>query len=224
MGKRRRERRTFLGRLRQVFLTGVVIITPLIITLWVLTILFDLIHGLSTPFILRILRILRVPLVDDPAFATYVVPLIGISATLLVIVLVGVVATNLLGRRFVAAFDQLMLRIPLIKGIYGGTRQLLDAFSMKTGGFQRVVAVEYPRPGIFTIGFVAREGATLMTQGRGHLPGLTLIFLPTTPNPTSGWLAAVPEKDIIPLDLTVEEGIKLVVSGGIVVPPGWETR
>jgi uncharacterized membrane protein len=225
LGKRRRERRTFLGRLRQVFLTGVVIITPLIITLWVLTILFDLVHGLSTPFILRILRILRVPLVDDPAFATYVVPLIGISATLLVILLVGVLATNLLGRRFVSAFDQLMLRIPLIKGIYGGTRQLLDAFSMKTGGFRRVVAVEYPRPGILTIGFVAREGATLeATQGRGHLPGLALIFLPTTPNPTSGWLAAVPEKDIIPLDLTVEEGIKLVVSGGIVVPPGWETR
>lgn len=200
-----------------------VITTPLIITLWVLTILFNLVHGLSTPLILRVLRMLHVPLVEDPAFATYVAPLIGFSATLVVILLVGFLATNLLGRRFVKSFDQLMLRIPLIKGIYGGTRQLLDAFSMKTGTFQRVVAVEYPRPGILTIGFVAREGATLKSpEGRVRLRDHTLVFLPTTPNPTSGWLAAVPDKEVIPLDMTVEEGIKMVVSGGIVVPSGWE--
>jgi uncharacterized membrane protein len=206
-----------------VFLTGMVITTPLIITLWVLTILFNLVHGLSTPLILRVLRMLHVPLVEDPAFATYVAPLIGFSATLVVILLVGFLATNLLGRRFVKSFDQLMLRIPLIKGIYGGTRQLLDAFSMKTGTFQRVVAVEYPRPGILTIGFVAREGATLKSpEGRVRLRDHTLVFLPTTPNPTSGWLAAVPDKEVIPLDMTVEEGIKMVVSGGIVVPSGWE--
>lgn len=201
-----------------------VIITPLIITLWVLTILFNLVHGLSTPLILRVFRMLHVPLVEDPAFATYVAPLIGFSATLVVILLVGFLATNLLGRRFVKSFDQLMLRIPLIKGIYGGTRQLLDAFSMKTGTFQRVVAVEYPRQGVLTIGFVAREGATLKsTEGGARLRDLTLVFLPTTPNPTSGWLAAVPDKEVIPLDVSIEEGIKLVVSGGIVLPSGWES-
>src|SRR5262249_54455593 len=129
----------------------------------------------------------------------------------------------LIGRQIVAAFDRLMLRIPLIKGIYGATRQLMDAFDSKSAAFQRVVAVEYPRPGVFTIGFTAREGAALRTtDGRRSLPGYTLVFLPTTPNPPSGWLAAVPDRDVIPLDMSVEEGLKTIVSGGLVLPEGWD--
>jgi uncharacterized membrane protein len=216
---------TRLGRLRQGFFTGLAIVTPLVFTLWVLNILFGLVHGFSTPFILRILRLWGVPLVNDPAFTTYVAPLIGALVTLLLILLLGLFATNFLGRRIVGAFDRLMLRIPVIKGIYGAARQLLDAFKTTSTTFQRVVAVEYPRPGILTVGFVARDGAVLRTTGEPRrLPGRTLVFLPTTPNPTSGWMAAVPDDEVIPLDLTVEEGIKLVVSGGIVLPPGWDGR
>ncbi len=223
--RRRREDQTWIGRVRRVFFTGLVIILPLVITIWLLRILFDLVHGFSTPIILHILRLLRVPLVDDPAFAGYAAPLIGLLATVLVILLVGVLATNLLGRRLVEAFDGLMLRIPLIKGIYGGARQLLDAFNQKTSSFQRVVVVEYPRPGIYTVGFVTRDAATLQPAGGGKaMPGYTLVFLPTTPNPTSGWLAVVPESEVIPLDVSVEEGLKMIVSGGLVIPPGWVAR
>jgi uncharacterized membrane protein len=205
-----------------VFLTGLVIILPLVITIWLLRILFNLVHGVSTPVILRILDLLRLPLVDDPAFATYLAPLIGLAATVLVILLVGLLAANFLGRRFLAAFDRMMLRIPLIKGIYGAARQLLDALNRKTDTFQRVVMVEYPRPGVYTIGFLARGDATIRLSGdRKGMPGYSLVFLPTTPNPTSGWLAAVPDRDVIPLEMSLEDGIKTIVSGGLVLPASW---
>ena len=201
------------------------IILPLFITIWMLRILFNLVHGVSTPFILRILKLLRAPLVDDPAFSGYIAPLIGVTATLILIVLVGLLAANFLGQRFVRAFDRLMLRIPLIKAIYGASRQLLDALSSKTSNFQRVVAVEYPRAGVYTIGFLVKQDATLRVSGQaGKIAGQSLVFLPTTPNPTSGWLAVVPDRDVVPLDMTIEEGIKTVVSGGLVLPPGWEQR
>jgi uncharacterized membrane protein len=224
VARRRRGPKTRLGRLRQNFLTGLFIVTPLVITVWVLNLLFGLVHGLSTPLILNILRLLHVDIVDDPAFASYVAPLIGMTVTLALILGVGFLATNLLGRRVVEAFDQVMLRIPVIKSIYGGTRQILDAFNATGGSFSRVVAVEYPRPGIHTLGFVARERTTIRPAEGRPMADQALVFLPTTPNPTSGWLAVIPTKDLIPLDLSVEEGIKIVVSGGIVVPPGWEGK
>jgi uncharacterized membrane protein len=204
------------------FLTGLVIILPLVITVWLLRVLFGIVQAVSTPFILRLLGLLRVPLVDDPAFSTYLAPLIGLVVTLILILLVGALTTNLLGRQIVASFDRLMLRIPLIKGIYGAARQLLDALNRKTDSFQRVVMVEYPRAGVYTLGFMARENATLRAAGRHRsLPGHTLVFLPTTPNPTSGWLVAVPDRDVIPLDMSIEDGIKTIVSGGLVLPPEW---
>lgn len=190
-----------------------------------LRILFNLVHGVSTPFILRILGLLHAPLVDDPAFSGYIAPVIGLVATLSLIVLVGLSTANFLGQRIVREFDRLMLRIPVIKAIYGGTRQLLDALDSKNSNFQRVVMVEYPRTGVYTIGFLAKQDATLVVSEKGRsIEGHSLVFLPTTPNPTSGWLAAVPAREVIPLEMSIEEGIKTIVSGGLVIPPGWERR
>ncbi len=214
--------RTFWGRIRGLFLTGLAIILPLIITIWVLRLLFDLVHGITTPLILRILTLLPFPYIDDPAFTTYAAPLIGFVITLFLVILVGALATNLLGRQIVTAFDRLMLRIPVIKGIYGAARQLLDAFHAKSHSFQRVVAVEYPSRGIYTLGFVTRDSTTVHSAGgERDLHGHALIFLPTSPNPTSGWLVAVPGDRMVPLDMTVEEGAKMIVSGGLVVPQRW---
>jgi uncharacterized membrane protein len=190
-----------------------------------LRILFNLVHGVSTPFILRVLGLLHAPLVDDPAFSGYIAPVIGLVATLSLIVLVGLSTANFLGQRIVREFDRLMLRIPVIKAIYGGTRQLLDALDSKNSNFQRVVMVEYPRTGVYTIGFLAKQDATLVVSEKGgSIKGHSLVFLPTTPNPTSGWLAAVPAREVIPLEMSIEEGIKTIVSGGLVIPPGWERR
>ena len=225
MARRRREDRTFWGRLRRLFLTGLAIIFPLAVTVWLLKILFRFVHGISTPFILNVLGLLHAPLVDDPAFVTYLAPLIGMTLTVLLVILVGALTTNLFGRRIVAAFDRMMLRLPLIKSIYGSARQLLDAFSQKTASFQRVVAIEYPRKGVYTVGFVTRGQATLHpADGSGPMSGYTLVFMPTTPNPTSGWLAVVPDDQVIPLDVSIEDGVKLIVSGGLVIPTSWVVR
>lgn len=210
--------RTIWTRLRQLFLTGLAITLPLIITIWLLRILFEMVHRISTPALLGLIRLLSPRFAEDPAFATYVAPLIGVVLTALLILLVGALTTNLLGRRIVASFDRLIMRLPLVRGIYGGARQLLDAFRSKPSSFQKVVAVEYPRAGVYTIGFVTHERVELRSAGGGGLKGGSFVFLPTVPNPTSGWLVLVPDDDLVQLDMSIEDGFKLILTGGLVVP------
>jgi uncharacterized membrane protein len=211
-------RRKVWARLRQLFLTGLVLTLPLIITIWLLRILFEMVHAVSTPVILGFLRLALPRWAEDPAFATYFAPLFGIVLTALLIFLIGGLTTNLLGRRIVEAFDRLVIRLPLVGGIYGGARQLLDAFRSKPSSFSNVVAVEYPRPGVYTIGFVTHEHAALRAASGAPIEGYSFVFLPTTPNPTSGWMALVRDDEVVQLDMSVEEGLKLILSGGLVPP------
>jgi len=210
--------RTIWARLRQIFFTGLAITLPLIITIWLLRVLFEMVHTISTPALLGLVRLISPRYAENPAFATYFAPFIGIVLTALLILLIGGLTTNLLGRRIVAAFDRLIMRLPLVRGIYGGARQLLDAFRTKPSSFQRVVAVEYPRPGVHTVGFVTHEQAALKTTGGGAMNGCSFVFMPTSPNPTSGWLVLVPDDDMVQLDMSIEEGFKLILSGGLVLP------
>lgn len=212
-------RRGFFARLRQAFVTGLIITLPLIITVWLLGILLRLVEAVSTPLLLGLLGIAWPALAADPALTRWVVPVVGLLATSAVILAVGVLATNFIGRRMVEAFDRLMMRVPVVKGIYGAARQLLDAFGSKTSSFRRVVAIEYPRPGIWTIGFLTQSATRIGREGAPPIEGVSMIFLPTTPNPTSGWLAVVPDDQVIDLDLSIEDGVKLIVSGGLVAPP-----
>ena len=207
-----------MARLRQAFLTGLAIVLPLTITVWVLGLLVRLLEGLSSPVLLAVLRVLQPDLAADAAIATWVVPIVGVLLTFVLVVLVGALAGNFAGRRLVAAFERLMLRVPVVKGIYGAARQLIDAFSRKDEVFRRVVAVEYPRPGIWTIGFLTQSGASMPRGDGPPLSDVSLVFLPTTPNPTSGWLAVVPDRQVVPLAMSIEDGVKLIVSGGLVAP------
>lgn len=210
--------RSVWARLRQLFFTGLAITLPLIITIWLLRILFEMVHGISTPVLLGLIRLLSPRYAENPAFATYFAPFIGILLTALLILLVGSLTTNLLGRRIVDSFDRLIMRLPLVRGIYGGARQLLDAFRSKPSSFQKVVAVEYPRAGVYTVGFVTHEHAGLRSAGGATLNGYSFVFLPTSPNPTSGWLALVRDDDLVQLDMSIEDGFKLILSGGLVLP------
>jgi uncharacterized membrane protein len=207
-----------LQRARGALLTGLVIILPLIITLWLLGLLFRMVEATSSPFILSILQVVRPELADEPAIVRFAVPVVGILLTFVLIMVVGALTTNLLGQRIVDAFDRLMMRLPLVKSIYGAARQLLDAFSRKNGSFRRVVLVEYPRPGVYTLGFLTQSGAELTRQDGPPLRGCSLVFLPTSPNPTSGWLALLPDDKVVPLEMSIEDGVKLIVSGGLVMP------
>ncbi|MDX1390385.1 MAG: DUF502 domain-containing protein, partial [Acidobacteriota bacterium] len=150
--------------------------------------------------------------------------IVGLVVTVAVIYGIGVLGGNLIGRRIVSAFERLVLRIPLVKGIYGAARQLLDAFTATgTQTFSKVVLLEYPRPGLWVVGFVTREqvhGA----DDAAPLGGVVPVFLPTTPNPTSGWMVLISRKDLLVLDMSIEEAVKLIVSGGIVGPDDLATR
>jgi uncharacterized membrane protein len=205
-----------LARLRQLFLTGLILVLPMMITVWLLVILVRLVEGLSSPLLLAILRLARPGFAENPAVLTWVVPILGVFVTVGLVLLVGALASNFIGRKVVEGFERLMLRLPMVKWIYGPARQLLDAFGNQGAAFRRVVAVEYPRPGVFTIGFVTRSDTVLPREGDEPLRDMSLVFLPTTPNPTNGWLVVVPNEQVVPLDMSVEDGIKLIVSGGLV--------
>ncbi len=206
-----------LGHVRGRIGSGLLIVLPLLITIWLLNILFQVIHRYATPGVLAALRALGAPGLDRWP-ARFVVPLVGVVLTLGLIYLAGLFAGNLVGRRVVALFEAAMLRIPLIKGIYGAARQLLDAVSL-TGKrpFSRVVLVEFPRLGVFTVGFVTQERAHRIAGPNGDAVAVP-VFVPTAPNPTSGWVLFVPADELVDLDLTVEQGLTLIVSGGIVSP------
>jgi uncharacterized membrane protein len=204
------------ARLRHLFFTGLIIILPMMITVWLLAILVRLVEGVSSPVLLAILRLVRPDVAEEAAIVRWVVPILGVVVTIGLVLLVGALASNFMGRKVVEAFERLMLRLPVVKGIYGSARQLIDAFSSTNAAFRRVVAIEYPRAGVYTIGFLTQSDATVAREGDAPLRDMSLVFLPTTPNPTSGWLAVVPNDQVVPLEMSIEEGVKLIVSGGLV--------
>ena len=204
---------------------GLLIVLPMLITVWLLKFLFDVINRNVTPFVLTVLQA-----VDLPGLQLWpmriLVPVIGIILTAASIYLIGLLAGNLAGRRLLAMVESGILRIPLVKGIYGAARQLLDAFSMTgTKAFSKVVLVEYPRRGIWTIGFVTteREFGVRAPSGSSSLASVP-VFLPTTPNPTSGWMVLVDPHELLVLEMSIEEAVKLIVSGGIVGPDDFASR
>jgi uncharacterized membrane protein len=146
------------------------------------------------------------------------IPGLGLVLLVIFLILVGMFTAGFVGRLLINVSESLLARMPVIRSIYGAIKQILETvLAQQSNAFRQVVLVEYPRKGIWALGFVS--GAT-----KGEVQNLTAeecvnVFLPTTPNPTSGFLLFVPRGDLIVLNMTVEEGIKMVVSGGIVTPP-----
>ncbi len=191
--------------LRRAFLTGLLVLAPLGLTAWVFWWLFRTIDDLMRPVLLR-----------TPGLAELLPPEglkgLGFVAAVIVVVLVGLFANNLLGRAFFGGLDRLIARIPWIKAIYGASKEIAGVvFSERGRAFRKVVLFEYPRAGLYSVGFVTLE------EDEADVP-VVHVFLPTTPNPTSGYFLMVPREDAIPLPISVEEGLKLIVSGGAVVP------
>jgi uncharacterized membrane protein len=214
-----------LAHIRSRIVRGLLVVLPLLITIWLLRVLFDLVDGNVTPVVIALLRTLGIETIDLWQHRIGI-PVLGIVLTAVVVYVIGLVAGNIAGRRVLAVLESWILRVPLVKGIYGSARQLLDAFTV-TGKrtFSAVVLIEYPRVGVWTVGFVTAESRhTLPVSSGGATTPMLPVFLPTTPNPTSGWLLLVPEREVLVLEMTIEEGVKLVVSGGIVSPDDLGTR
>ncbi len=197
-----------MKRLQTFFLAGLIAITPAAVTYLVLRWVFFTVDGLF-----------GAPMDDfiNRQFG-FRVPGIGLLVTLIVILLTGVLATNLLGRRVLAYLEGWLQKLPLVRSVYATMRQLTDAFLQKDqSAFKRVALIEYPRRGSWGIGFITGEvagGPVGLTQGETYYN----VFLPTTPNPTSGFLLVLPKSEVRLLDISVEDGLKLVISGGVVVP------
>jgi len=202
--------------LRRTFVRGILLVLPLAITLVILRWLFDIITAMSRPMAERLLIALGAPVTEIPAFG-YLVPVISMVITIGVILLVGLVGGNYLGKRAWAMFDGLLLRLPVVRWFYGSARQLMDAVSISgRGAFREVVLVEYPRRGIWCLGFVTAP-ALGVVEGPG-CEDCVYVFIPTTPNPTSGYTIVVPRAEAPVLDMSVDEGLKVIFSGGFIAP------
>lgn len=204
-----------LARLRNYFLTGVIVTAPIAITIflvWQFITFLDSYVGGFVPY-----------RYNPETYLPFGIPGIGLIVMLAFLTLVGFVTAGFAGRTLVRTGERLLSRMPIVRSVYGTLKQIFETvLNQSSRSFREVVLIEYPRRGIGAIGFVT--GPTKGEVQERTEEDLVNIFLPTTPNPTSGFLLFVPRKDLIHLDMTVEEGIKLVISGGIVTPSTLETE
>lgn len=198
-------RRGFLGRLRNWLFTGLLVLAPSAITITVFYRLFNWVDNLLG-------RYLRFEALDYRR-----IPGLGLLATLVVLLLVGMVASLLGGRPLLRMWDQLLMRIPGVGIVYGSTKSLGEAFlNQKEQAFKQVVLVPWPHTGMWRVGFITgRTGADVRAKLGDDVE---VVFVPHSPNPASGFVHYVPKKDILYLDWPIEDGLKVIVSGGVVQP------
>lgn len=184
--------------IQRYFITGLLVVVPVGATVFVLKAIFNWIDSILPKQLRQVF--------------VYDFPGLGIITLVFVILLIGVVSANYLGNRLLRAWDRLMHRLPLVRGVYSTVKQVMETFSVKHN-FSGVALVEYPRQGCWSIGFVTGtvDGSLMGLQGAHET-----VFVPTTPNPTAGFLLILPKAEVHHLDMTVEQGMKFIISLGLV--------
>lgn len=190
-----------LDILKTTFARGLVVLIPVVITVWVLNILFSAVDGITSPIFDHLLE--------------RHIPGLGFLSMIVLILMVGLLSRNLIGRAIFRFFERILFSIPLARTIYSSMKDLISAFQTNGKGrsFKQVLLIEYPRAGLFTIGFATNE---LRVHRGTNESDMVTVYIPNPPNPTSGLMILVPRADVHVLDMSVEEGIKMVLSGGIV--------
>ena len=196
---------------RNAFISGALLLAPLIVTVWAFAQIIALVGGTVRPlFFDRLPATLR-----DLPFLSDVVSTISV---VLIVTALGYVSRYVFGQFFVSIGERFMLSIPGVSAVYNTVKQIVDTFGTQNKNlFNQVVLVEFPRPGVWAIGFLTNK-----TQGEAQAKTaeeVWTVFVPTTPNPTSGFLILFPAREITPLEMSVSEGMKMIISGGAVVPP-----
>ncbi len=201
---------TLGARLRAYFLAGILVTAPISITFYLAWLFISFVDRQVTPLI---------PEAYNPTtYLPFALPGLGLLVVAVVLTLIGALTAGILGRLWVRTSEGLMARMPVIRSVYGAVKQVFETvLAHQSTAFREAVLVEYPRRGIWAIGFIT--GRTEAEVQNITEEEVINIFLPTTPNPTSGFLLFVPRKELVPLFMTVEEAIKMVISGGIVTPP-----
>ena len=191
-----------MKKLRTIIVAGLLVWLPLGATIFVLKLLIDLFSNLDSW------------MSDQLGFT---IPGIGILLALLALLGTGLIAANYFGKRFVGFWESLLERIPLVRNIYSAVKRFVEIIlSDSTQSFSRVLLIEYPRKGLYSLSFQTSQNLGEIQEKTGE--NVVCVFIPTTPNPTSGLILMVPEQDVIELDMNVEDALKMVISLGVVVP------
>ena len=193
-------KKSIFVRLRNYFITGAIVLIPIGITIY----LTLLIIKLSSSFLPKT--------INPNSYLPIDIPGIEILITIILITLIGGLSLSFLGKKFLEFFNNILKRIPILRTIYSAVGQLTESFTKSDGAKKSVVVIEYPRKGIWVVGFATAENEGEISKKTNEK--LVNIFVPTTPNPTSGFLLMVPKKDVIYLDMTFEEASRFIVSAG----------
>lgn len=192
-----------LGRFRRRFISGLLIVVPLVLTYLVLRFLFESIDGILAPVVQAVFR--------------RHIPGVGLLATLILVIIAGWITTGVAGGKLLRMWEGWLVRLPIIRIVYGGAKQLMESVSKAEGtSFKQVGMIEYPRLGIYSLCFLSNR---LDLELKGDAHQRITVFVPSTPTPFTGFVMLVRPEEIIPLNIPVEDAIKLMVSGGIVAPP-----
>lgn len=205
-------------------IVGFITLLPAIVTIYVIQLLFSIIDRFLGQFLSNILKALRIITIDEGTiyflgvYTPFTERIVGIGFILTVIIISAIGSLRRKGNKqyIFDRVDQFFRKVPVANYIYSSVEQMINAFTQERSSFKKVVMIEYPRKGVYTLGFLTGESKGEV-QRRTNKNCIN-IFLPTTPNPTSGWLVLVPEEDVTVLDMTVEQGLKFIISGGVVVP------
>ena len=201
----------FGAQLRNSFLTGLIIVGPIGITIYMVWTFIDFIDSWVTPYLLKLFPDIPIPVESIPG--------IGLVVAIFGIMVIGAFTANLFGRSLLSYGERVLDRMPVVRNLYRALKQIFETVLSQSGtSFQKVGLIEYPRKGLYAIVFVSTETKGEIAKKCANGERFLSVFLPTTPNPTSGYLLFLPEKDITILDMSVEEGAKLVISAGLVVP------
>lgn len=200
-------------RIRRYMIAGLLLWLPIGVTIFIMRFLVDLMD--------RTLLLLPAGWRPD-ALLGFRVPGLGLLLALLLLLVTGVLVTNLVGRQLVTWWESLLKRIPIVRSVYSGAKTFTETvFTDKGKAFKSVLLVEYPRKGIWTLGFQSGEQVAEAAHRAGR--GLVCVFIPTTPNPTSGFIILVPAEDVIPLDMSIDDAMRLIFTLGVVAPD-WAAR
>jgi uncharacterized membrane protein len=201
--------------LKRYLLTGLLTFIPLWVTWLVFKFVLGLLAGIGAPLVEALIGALGLiaPQAADALNTRWLTFSIALLLTLAALYVLGVVATQVIGQRVINAFDTLLARIPVVQTIYGGTKKLMAVLQHKPSGVQRVVLVEFPRRGMRAVGFVTR---VMAEEGSGR--EVAAVFIPTTPNPTGGYLVVVPLNELTPTDWTMDQAMAFIISGGAMAP------
>ena len=202
-------------RVKRYLITGLLTVIPLWVTWVVFKFVLSLLAGIGSPLVTTLLGSFssRSPKAEAALNSDASLFVLALLLTLLVLYVIGWLANRVIGQRLIDGFDALLARIPLVQTIYGGTKKLMAVLQQKPSGVQRVVLIDFPRKGMKVVGFVTR----LMTEeGTGR--EMAAVYIPTTPNPTGGYLEVVAVDELTPTDWTMDQAMAFIISGGAVAP------